>query len=111
MSFVRRFINFLAVLFVMGYGGYFGFLNMDRVYVHVPLIGEYRIPSFLAFLITFLLGALFAAVFFGYDFFRKSFELRRTRKAVHRGQKEAQMRVSRFLEQDTPSNRSKEHSI
>jgi uncharacterized integral membrane protein len=111
MSFVRRFLNFLVIIFVMGYGGYFGFLNMERVYVHVPLFGEYRIPSFLAFLITFLLGALFAAVFFGYDFFKKSFELRRTRKAVHRGHKEAQMRVSRFLEQDAPPNRSKEHGI
>ncbi len=107
MSFVRRFINFLAVCFVIAYGGYFGFLNMDRVYVNVPMLGEFRIPGFLAFLATFLLGALFAAIFFGYDFFRKSLELRKTRRIVHRGQKEAQMRVSRFLEQEPQPGRNK----
>ena len=105
MSFIRRFTSFVVVCCVMAFGCYFCFLNMDRIYVNVPLLGEFRVAGFLAFLITFLLGAIFSAIFFGYDFFRKSLELRRSRKAVHRGQKDAQMRVNRFLEQDSQSSR------
>jgi uncharacterized integral membrane protein len=105
MSYIRRFLSFLLVCIGLGLGGYFGILNMDRVYVNLPFMGEYRVPGFLAFLVAFLLGAIFAALFFGYDFFRKSFEVHRSRKAVRRVHKEPHHRVSRFLEEDTPTSR------
>lgn len=107
MSFIRRFFHFILVLFGISYGGYFGFLNMDKVYVNVPFLGEFRVAGFLAFLAAFIVGAIFAAVFFGYDFFRKSFEVHRSRRALSRAHDEPHRRVSRFLddEQDPSSPR------
>jgi len=100
MSYLRRLISFVVVLICLGYGGYFGFLNMDKVYVNVPYFGEYRVAGFLVFLACFILGALFAAVFFGYDFFRKSFEVHKSRRELSRAHQEPHRRVSRFLEED-----------
>jgi hypothetical protein len=111
MSYLRRFISFLIVLVGMGYGGYFGFLNMDRVYVNVPYFGEYRVAGFLAFLTSFIVGALFAAVFFGYDFFRKSFEVHKSRRALSRSSNEPHRRVSRFLEEDNDVTPRREPSL
>lgn len=109
MSYIRRLISFLVVLLFIGFGGYFGFLNMDRIYVSVPFVGEFKVVGFLAFLLAFMLGGVFAAVFFGYDFFRKSLEVRRNRRDLQRAQKEPHHRVSRFLEEETQAR--KEPSI
>lgn len=100
MSYLRRLMSFVVVLIFLGYGGYFGFLNMDKIYVNVPYFGEYRVAGFLAFLTAFILGASFAAVFFGYDFFRKTFEVHKSRRALSRAHQEPNLRVSRFLEDD-----------
>jgi uncharacterized membrane protein YciS (DUF1049 family) len=111
MRFIRRFISFVVVLFGIGYGGYFGFLNMDRVYVHVPYLGEYRIAGFLAFLTSFILGGFFAALFFGYDFFRKSFEVHKSRRALSRVSNDPHYRVSRFLEEENETMSRREPSL
>jgi uncharacterized integral membrane protein len=100
MSYLRRFLSFLVVLISIAYGGYFGFLNMDKVYVNIPYFGEFRIAGFLAFLGAFILGALFAAIFFGYDFFRKSFEVHKSRRALSKIHRDPHRRVSRFLDED-----------
>ncbi len=110
MSYIRKFFSFVLVLLGLGYGGYFGYLNMDKVYVNVPYLGEFRVAGFLAFLTAFIVGALFAAVFFGYDFFRKSFEVHRSRRALHRAHQDPHRRVSRFLE-DEESNSRREPSV
>lgn len=110
MSYLRRLISFLFVSTFMGFGAYFGFLNMERVYVNVPFMGEFRVVGFLAFVTAFILGGLFASVFFGYDFFRKSFEVRRSRKALVKSKKEPHERVSRFLEEESQITR-KEPSL
>jgi len=111
MNYMRRFVSFIVVLIGLGYGGYFGFLNMDKVYVNVPYFGEYRIAGFLAFLTAFILGAFFAGLFFGYDFFRKSFEVHRSRRALSRAHKEPHRRVSRFLEDDHEPTPRREPSL
>ncbi|WP_141735871.1 LapA family protein [Oligoflexus tunisiensis] len=111
MSYLRRLISFVVVLIFLGYGGYFGFLNMDKVYVNVPYFGEYRVAGFLAFLASFIFGALFAAVFFGYDFFRKTFEVHQSRRALSRVHQEPHRRVSRFLEDDTDTTPHHEPSL
>jgi uncharacterized integral membrane protein len=100
MSYLRRLISFVVVLAFLSYGGYFGFLNTDKVYVNIPYFGEYRVVGSLAFLASFVLGALFAALFFGYDFFRKTFEVHKSRRALSRAHQEPHRRVSRFLEED-----------
>ncbi len=111
MSYLRRFFSFLVVLLGLGYGGYFGFLNMDKVYVNVPYFGEYRLAGFLAFLTSFILGAFFAALFFGYDFFRKSFEVHKSRRALSLAHQEPHRRVSRFLEDDHEATPRREPSL
>lgn len=105
MGFFRRLSSFVATLVLLAYGGYFSYLNMDRVYVNIPMFGEYRVAGFLAFLFAFLLGSVFAALFFGYDFFRKSIELRRNRRSGHRTARDSQSRVNKFLEDEARAAR------
>ena len=111
MSYLRRLVSFVLVLICLGYGGYFGFLNMDKVYVNVPYFGEYRVAGFLAFLTAFILGGFFAAIFFGYDFFRKTFEVHRSRRALSRVHQEPHRRVSRFLEDEPETSPRREPSL
>lgn len=101
MRYLRRLINFLFMSLFIIFGAYFGFLNMEKVYVNVPLLGEFRVVGFLAFVAAFVLGGLFAALFFGYDFFQKSYEVRKSRRALVKVQKEPHRRVSRFLEEES----------
>jgi uncharacterized integral membrane protein len=105
MSYLRRLVSFLFISVFIGYSAYFGILNMEKLYVNVPFFGEYRVVGFLAFVTAFVLGGLFAALFFGYDFFRKSFEIRRSRKALVKIQKDPHQRVSRFLEEESQTIR------
>ena len=111
MNFIRRLISFFVVLIFIGYGGYFGFLNMNKLYVNIPYLGEYTIPGFLAFLTAFVLGGFFAALFFGYDFFRKSFEVHKSRRALSRIKNDRFERSSRFLEEDNEPRPSREPSL
>ncbi|MCX6129394.1 MAG: hypothetical protein NTX25_10080 [Proteobacteria bacterium] len=111
MRFIRRFVSFVITLFGLGYSGYFGYLNMDKVYVNIPYLGEYRVAGFLIFLAAFVLGGFFAALFFGYDFFRKSFEVRKSRRALSHVHKDPHRRVSRFLDDDTDSMPRREPSL
>ena len=111
MSYLRRLISFIVVLIFLGYSGYFGFLNTGKVYVNIPFFGEYRVVGSLAFLSSFILGALFAAVFFGYDFFRKTFEVHKSRRALSRAHQEPHRRVSRFLDEDNETTPRREPSL
>ncbi len=110
MSYLRRLVSFLLISVFLGYLAYFGFLNMDKVYVNVPLFGEFRVVGFLAFMTSFILGGLFAATYFGYDYFRKSFEIRKSRRALTKVQREPHQRASRFLEEESQMTR-KEPSL
>jgi hypothetical protein len=66
----------------MSYIAFFAYLNVDTIYVHLPYVGEFRIPAALAFLSAFISGAIFSAFYFLADTARKSFEIKRSRKEL-----------------------------
>lgn len=103
MLYIRRLVNVILILFAIGYGGYFCWHNMEIVRIDVPLLGEFHVAGCVAYLGCFIVGGLFAAIFFSIELARKSLQLRKSRKELNKAVKQPHKRVSRFLEEDAPS--------
>jgi uncharacterized integral membrane protein len=82
MIFLRKLTNLLLILILVSYAGFFAFLNSDPIYINLPYFGEFKAPGSIAFVLTFVVGALFSALYFAMDAIRKSFEIRRNKKEL-----------------------------
>ena len=82
MIFLRKLLSFFIILVITLYIGYFTYLNTDRIFVIVPGLGEQTISKAFGFLTSFTLGAIFSCLFFGFDFIKKSLEVRGLKKEL-----------------------------
>ena len=79
---IKKFLNLILILACMSYIAFFAYLNVDTIYINLPYIGEFRIPAAVAFLCTFVAGAIFSGFYFVIDTAKKSFEIKRSRKEL-----------------------------
>jgi uncharacterized integral membrane protein len=83
MKAIKKFINLLFILACISYLAFFSYLNVETIYVHFPYIGEFRLPAAVAFLCTFIAGAVFSGFYFLLDTAKKSMEIKRNRKELY----------------------------
>ncbi len=103
MNYIRRLINVVIVLAALGYGSYFAYINTETVRIDVPFLGDFHPMAFVAYFACFVVGAIFASIFFAIELTRKSWQLRKSVKELGKAQKQPHRRVSRFLEEDAPA--------
>jgi uncharacterized integral membrane protein len=83
MFFLKRLALFWFLCSFFGLSGYFAIYNQDRVSVTFPpWIDHLSLPSYMAFVVFFLLGSAVTWVYFGIEYTRKSFEVRRLSRIV-----------------------------
>ena len=82
MDFLRKLTSFWFLLLLVGGVGYFGAHNLEKIYVTIPQVGEFKTVAAIAFLSCFLAGAFVAVVFFGWDSVKKSITIRKLNKRI-----------------------------
>ena len=90
MGYIKKLPIFVFVLGSLWYIGLFCYFNQETIQVEIPYLGVFNIASAIVFLVSFISGAVFAAVFFAYDSLRKFFEIRKRNKQLKRLQKETE---------------------
>jgi uncharacterized integral membrane protein len=107
MVFLRKLLSLLLILFAITYAGFFAFLNSAPIYVNLPYFGEYKAPGAVSFILAFVMGALFAMLYFGLDSMKKSFELRRRGRELSALKRDQHGDDTEFSSRRGKSNKSK----
>lgn len=83
MFFLKRLALFWFLCAFFGLSGYFAIYNQDRVTLTLPpWVDHISVPAYLAFVAFFLIGAAVTWIYFGIEYTKKSFEIRKLHKIV-----------------------------
>jgi len=77
MTLVKKLIGFWFVILSACLGAYVLFYNQEPIYVRLPGVGEFKVWSALAFLVSYFLGVTTVTLYFLIDTLKKTFEIRR----------------------------------
>lgn len=102
MSLIRRILSAILGLVGLLYGIYFSVNNLETIVVKLPLVGEYQVPAFVAFIGAFLVGVVITFAYSSVEHIRKSMQLRKLRKEVNGTKRQPHKRVRRFLREEEP---------
>jgi predicted membrane protein len=79
---VRQLFKFWFVLLLASGAAYLLMYNQERIYVSLPGIGEFKVITAIAFIVSFMLGATTVTLYFASDMVKKSWELRSRNKRI-----------------------------
>lgn len=82
MDFLKKLSSFWLVIILVGLVGYFSAHNLERIYVNIPQVGEFKMRAAIAFIFCFSAGAFMTVLYFGLDAFKKTLQIKRLKKQV-----------------------------
>ena len=104
MKSFAKLLSFTASLVGILVVAYFAYMNTALVYIYLPFLGEYNLPGTMAYMISFVGGAVFACLYFLRDSMKKSHQVRSLRKELQKQGKSEEKSVGAIEPKFTSSD-------